>query len=116
MTVAEFKREVNDILRLIEHAEWLERELGRQEDRNDALAEENRRLKYEYRDSKRKRDTPLPYKWRYEYGTTWQYCPKCECMISNWQSYCHSCGQKIKQGNPEPDMEIKDDGTDNARE
>lgn len=110
------KSDVRAILELFNRNEWLELKIQSYEEYVKRLEEENRRLKYEYSDSKRKRDIPLPYKWRNEYGRVWQYCPKCEMLISNWQSYCHACGQKIKQGNPEPEMEMEHDGTDNASE
>lgn len=70
------------------------------------LEEENVKLKYEYEDSKRKRDKPLPCKWKKGKYGLFMYCPKCKMSISNWQRYCHSCGQKICKGNPLPEMEM----------
>ena len=81
--------------------------VSRLSDRNVVLEEENRKLKYEYEDSKLNRDNPLPYKWELEEHTVERrllmFCPKCEMRISNLQNYCHACGQKIGKGFPLPD-------------
>lgn len=85
----------------------LKARVSRLEDMNKALEEENRKLKYEYEDSKLNRDNSLPYKWTTRVGYMVMFCPKCEIIISNWQRYCHACGQKIGKGNPQPEMEIR---------
>lgn len=105
----EFRKDLEYMLRLLKRVECLEKKTTEQLDEIDKLREENRRLLYEYPTSLLKRDEPLPYKWRYDGKRTFQFCPKCEMMISNWQSYCHACGQKIGQGNPLPEMEIKNE-------
>lgn len=99
-------QEVLDLFRKIEN---LEKDREKQDEYIRQLETENRKLKYEYPDSKRKRDKPLPYKWRYDGIITYQFCPKCGMMISNWQGYCHACGQKIMQGSPLPENEIKNE-------
>lgn len=89
----------------------LKARVSRLEDMNKVLEEENRKLKYEYEDSKLNRDKPLPYKWRTvgppDHRHFPMFCPKCEMGIANWYNYCHACGQKIGQGNPQPEMEIR---------
>lgn len=108
------KSDVQAILKLFTENEWLTLKVKSYEEYVKNLEAENRRLKYEYNDSLLKRDEPLPYKWRYDGTWTWQYCPKCDGSLNNWMNYCPNCGQKIKQGNPEKEMEI--DGTNNAGE
>ena len=104
----ELKALCQEILDLIKEVECLKREKENTSKFISNLEAENRRLKYEYNDSLLKRDKALPYKWKRQNGILFQLCPKCEIMISNWQGYCHACGQKIKQGNPLPENEIKE--------
>ena len=103
----ELKKDVERILSLFRRLEFLEKKAVEQLEIIEQLEKENRKLKYEYDDSLLERDQPKPYKWRNGQHGLLQYCPKCEMLISNWQGYCASCGQKIKQGNPVPEMEIK---------
>lgn len=107
--MSDLKALCNEILELYKKVEYLERTKETMNEYQKKLEEENRKLKYEYSDSKKKRDKPLPYKWKQRGGLLLQMCPKCEMLISNWQNYCHACGQKIAQGNPLPENEIKDE-------
>lgn len=104
----ELKKEIENLLSLFKRLEFLERTAVDQLETIERLEAENRKLKFEYNDSLLERDQPKPYKWRKGKGGFTQYCPKCEMIISNWQRYCASCGQKIGQGNPVPEMEIKE--------
>lgn len=100
------------IKELLNKCEYLEEKTARQNAYINSLEDENRKLKYEYEDSKLKRDVPIPYKWKAKKGKTsmenqfYMFCPKCDCSITNWQNYCHMCGQKILKGNPQDDMGI----------
>ena len=105
----ELRRNIEQLLSLFRRLEYLEKTAVEQQENICRLEEENRTLKYEYGDSLLNRDKELPYKWRKYSGGIRQYCPKCEMVISNWQRYCASCGQKIQQGNPEPEMESKEE-------
>lgn len=105
----QFKKDLEYMLQLLKRVEYLEKKAKDQLETIDSLTKENARLLYEYEDSKLQRDTPLPYKWRYDGKRTYQFCPKCEMMISNWQSYCHACGQKIGKGQSVAEMEIKNE-------
>lgn len=98
----------NVVLKAFKQIEIGEKQIDRLIKQVRTLEEENHRLTYEYPDSLLKRDEPMPYKWekREKIGIV-QMCPKCGMMISNWQNYCHSCGQKIANGNPLPEMEVK---------
>lgn len=96
------------IVSLCRRVTFLENAIKDKSEYTRKLEEENRKLKYEYADSKRKRDKPLPYNWRMRGGNVRMYCPKCDTLISNWQRYCGACGQKIKQGKAEPENEIKE--------
>lgn len=104
----EFRKDLEYMLRLLKRVEYLEKKATKQLDQIDKLREENRRLLYEYPTSLLKRDEPLPYKWTKKGGHFLMFCPKCEMGIANWYNYCHSCGQKIGQGNPLPEMEIRE--------
>ena len=84
------------IKELLATRERLEKETERQKGYLSRLQAENRKLKYEYEDSKLKRDVPMPCN---------MFCPKCNYSITNWQNYCHMCGQKIRSGNPQYDNE-----------
>jgi len=100
--------------------EYLERE--RLKDREQALRLEKylHKFKYEYEDSKLKRDIALPYKWKAKEGKTSMekkfrmFCPKCGASLVNWYNYCALCGQKILQGNPQESERIpwEDDETE----
>lgn len=103
-----FRKDLEYMLRLLKRVEYLENKAKDQLDQISTLEAENRTLKYEYADSKRNRDKPLPYKWRYDGQRTYLYCPKCEMMVSNWQSYCHACGQKLGK-KVLPEMEMKNE-------
>ena len=105
----EFRKELEYMLRLLKRVEYLERKATDQLNQISELEAENRTLKYGYEDTKLQRDIPLPHKWRYDGQRTYLYCPKCDCMVSNWQGYCHCCGQKLANGNLLPEMEIKDE-------
>lgn len=105
----ELKRNIEQLLSLFRRLEYLEKKAVEQLDEITRLQKENSTLKYEYEDSLLNRDKALPYKWRKYSGGIQQYCPKCEMVISNWQRYCASCGQKIEQGNPLPEMERKEE-------
>ena len=105
---SDIKEAVKMVLRLFDENERMEKKIDEQEKYIDDLNAEIRRLRYEYPDSKLKRDTPLPYKWTKKGGHFLMFCPKCEMMIANWYNYCHSCGQKIGKGNPLPEMEVKE--------
>lgn len=100
---------VKELLVTCEH---LEKETERQKSYIRSLEAENSNLKYGYEDSKLKRDTPLPYKWKAKKGKTSMenqfrmFCPKCGFSITNWQNYCHMCGQKILKGNPQESERI----------
>ena len=96
-----------EVLDLYKRVEYLEKTKDEMNEYARRLEEENRKLKYEYPDSKRKRDKALPYKWQRRNGLFVELCPKCGKMISNWQNYCEDCGQKIKQGNPLPENEVE---------
>ena len=104
-----FRKDLEYMLRLLKRVEYLENKAKDQLDQISALEDENRKLKYEYPDSKRNRDKPLPYKWKYDGERTYLFCPKCEMAVSNWQSYCHACGQKLGK-KVLPEMEMKDEG------
>ena len=105
-----FEELLNYGLELIGKAGRLEREIAEQEQYIQRLEKENRELKYEYNDSKLNRDKPIPYKWMKIDRDFRMFCPKCEMSIGNWYRYCNSCGQKIGQGNPLPEMEIRKNG------
>ena len=105
-----FEKLLNYGLDLIGKAGRLEREIAEQEQYIQRLEKENRELKYEYNDSKLNRDKPLPYKWATSGGHMLMFCPKCGMGIANWYNYCHACGQKIGEGNPQPEMEIRKNG------
>lgn len=108
---------MSDLKELCKEILWLYDAVDRQEmllkqanDHIDRLLDENNKLMYGYEDSKLNRDKPLPYKWRKRGEIMFELCPKCENIISNWQTYCHFCGQKIEQHtNPLPEMEVKMD-------
>ena len=104
MKHGELRNLCNEVLSLCNQEEWLERQVDKLKVRIEELEAENRKLKYEYEDSLLERDTPLPYAWELVNGYLREYCPKCGAGISNWQRYCHDCGQKIKDGNPEENM------------
>lgn len=103
------RKNIEDLLQMFSRVEYLEKKAQEQLERIDFLEIENRKLKYEYEDSLLERDNPLPYKWSTQRGFFQMFCPKCEMSVSNWFRYCPSCGQKIKSGNPLPEMEIEND-------
>ena len=105
----ELRRDIEQLLSLFRRLEYLEKKAVELQENIGRLEEENRKLKYEYGDSLLNRDKAMPYKWKKRNGYFQEYCPKCEMMISNWQGYCASCGQKIRQGNPEAEMEMKEE-------
>ena len=99
---------LSETLDVFRERDSLKARVIRHEREIDRLDRENAKLKYEYEDSKLNRDKPLPYKWaKGREAGLFMYCPKCEMGISNWYNYCHSCGQKIGEGNPQPEMEIR---------
>lgn len=104
-----FRKDLEYMLRLLKRVEYLENKAKDQLEQIDKLQTENNRLKYEYADSKRNRDKALPYKWSLDGIRMRQMCPKCDANITNWQRYCEHCGQKIKQGNPLPEMRVEDE-------
>ena len=106
MTEKDFIELLEYGLDLVREKNRLERGIARKEEIINALQEENSKLKYEYEDSKLNRDKPLPYKWTRGGDRFFMFCPKCAMSITNWQDYCHACGQKIGKGNPQPEMEI----------
>lgn len=105
----ELKEEVQLILEVFNDNERYLRQICEQKEYIKKLEAENRKLKYEYPDSKRNRDKALPYKWSLDGIRMRQMCPKCDANITNWQRYCEHCGQKIKQGNPLPEMRVEDE-------
>lgn len=104
----ELKEEVQLVLNVFNDNERYLRQICEQKEYIKKLEAENRKLKYEYPDSKRNRDKALPYKWSLDGIRMRQMCPKCDANITNWQRYCEHCGQKIKQGNPLPEMEVEE--------
>lgn len=92
--------------------EYLERERLKERERALKLEKSLHKFKYEYEDSKLQRDVALPYKWKAKKGKTSMenqfrmFCPKCGFSITNWQNYCHMCGQKILKGNPQESERI----------
>ena len=104
---------VEETKRLHKDIEWLQTI-------NKGLVEEmsskERRINeliVEHEDSRLKRDKPLKPKWKMigEYKKhVVNMCPVCEMMISNWQPYCHRCGQRIQEGNLDPNLEVKGNG------
>ena len=107
--MSDLKELCKEILLLYDAVDRQKILIEQKNDHIDRLRDENNKLKYEYEDSLLNRDKPLPYKWRKSVGCMFEMCPKCEGMISNWQNYCHFCGQKIAHGNPLPEMEVKMD-------
>lgn len=108
MTEKDFIELLEYGLYIVRENERLKKGIARKEELINALQKENSKLKYEYEDSKLNRDNPLPYKWKHRGERLFMFCPKCEMSISNWQGYCHICGQKIGKGNPQPEMEVLD--------
>lgn len=104
----ELKEEVQLVLNVFNDNERYLRQICEQKEYIKKLEAENRKLKYEYPDSKRNRDKALPYKWSLDGIRMRQMCPKCDANITNWQRYCEHCGQKIKQGNPLPEMRVEE--------
>ena len=110
--IQQFIETSKEIKALLDKCKWLEKKVEKQDDYIRKIEDENRKLKYEYEDSKLKRDIPLPYKWKAKEGKTsmenqfYMFCPKCEFSITDWQNYCHMCGQKILNGNPQDEMRI----------
>lgn len=105
---------VKQCLRSIKEAfDEVERLTRKQEEREqyiEALESEVQRLKYEYPDSLLKRDKPLSPKWMKSGKHLDLFCPKCGFLISNWQGYCHACGQRIaKRYKLLPENEVKTD-------
>ncbi len=113
--MSDLKELCKEILWLYDAVDRQDTQLKMANDYIDRLRDENSKLKFEYEDSLLKRDEPLPYKWQMKGGHMFQMCPKCEGMISNWQNYCHFCGQKIQHGNPMPEMEAKEETDDSRR-
>lgn len=103
----ELKEEVQLVLQVFNDNERYLRQICEQKEYIKKLEAENRKLKYEYPDSKRNRDKALPYKWSLDGIRMRQMCPKCDANITNWQRYCEHCGQKIRQGNPLPEMKVE---------
>ena len=110
----ELKEEVQLVLKVFNDNERYLRQICEQKEYIKKLEAENRKLKYEYPDSKRKRDVALPYKWAKKGVHLLMFCPKCGMGIANWYRYCNACGQKIKQGNPLPEMEKRTEEEENG--
>lgn len=109
-----FKKDLEYKLNLLKRVGYLENKVNDQYKHIQQLEEENKKLKYEYPDSKRKRDVALPYKWAKKGVHLLMFCPKCGMGIANWYRYCNACGQKIKQGNPLPEMEKRTEEEENG--
>lgn len=74
-------------------------------------------LRHNHEDSGLKRDQPMNCKYKLypitkgqfagQTETQW-FCPSCRMSVSNWETYCISCGQRLNRKYL-PELEVMDD-------
>lgn len=103
------KEEAQEILDLFRERDYYKRKCEDLEKSYEEVEKERNNLLYKHEDSNLKRDQPLNAKFRYAKNRIFWLCPQCDGMISNWQKYCHFCGQLIGSKEYKPEYEVKEE-------